>query len=92
MASTGTESGAGAGLYELVTLPDDVNEPALLAAAAARGVGMEGLAWHRYAYGGPPGILLGFGNLPEPAIEQGVRLIAEALAEVGEQSRAAIPS
>jgi GntR family transcriptional regulator / MocR family aminotransferase len=75
-------SGAGAGLYELVALPDDVDEAALLAAAAARGVGMEGLAWHRFAHGGPPGVLLGYGNLSEPAIEHGVRLIAEALAEV----------
>jgi GntR family transcriptional regulator / MocR family aminotransferase len=82
----GRPSGAGAGLYELVELPDGVNESALLAAAATRGVGMEGLAWHRYAHGGPPGVLLGYGNLSEPAIEHGVRLIAEALAEVGEAS------
>jgi GntR family transcriptional regulator/MocR family aminotransferase len=80
---SGRPSGAGAGLYELVELPAGVNESALLAAAAARGVGMEGLAWHRYAHGGPPCILLGYGNLSEPAIEHGVRLIAEALAEVG---------
>jgi GntR family transcriptional regulator/MocR family aminotransferase len=80
----GRPSGAGAGLYELVELPEGVNESALLSAAAARGVGMEGLAWHRYGHGGPPGILLGYGNLSEPAIEHGVRLIAEALAEVGE--------
>ena len=45
---------------------------------------MEGLAWHRFTHGGPPGVLLGYGNLSEPAIEQGVRLIAEALAEVSE--------
>jgi GntR family transcriptional regulator/MocR family aminotransferase len=80
---SGQPSGAGAGLFELVTLPGEVSEPALLAAAAARGVGMEGLAWHRFTHGGPPGILLGFGNLSEPAIEQGVRLIAQALSDVG---------
>ena len=82
----GRPSGAQAGLYELVGLPDDVDESALLAAAAARGVGMEGLAWHRFAHGGAPGVLLGYGNLSEPAIEHGVRLIAEALAEVSEPS------
>jgi GntR family transcriptional regulator/MocR family aminotransferase len=75
-------SGTGAGLYELLSLPADVDEPALLDAAAARGVGLEGLAWHRFAHGGPPGVLLGFGNLAEPAIEQGVRLIGQALAQV----------
>jgi GntR family transcriptional regulator/MocR family aminotransferase len=81
----GRPSGAGAGLYELVELPAGVNESALIAAAATRGVGMEGLAWHRFAHGGPPGLLLGYGNLSEPAIEQGVRLIAQALAEVSGQ-------
>lgn len=75
-----TPSGAAAGLFELVELPANVDEAALLAAAAARGVGMEGLSWHRFTHGGAPGLLLGYGNLPEPAIEQGVRLIGEALA------------
>jgi GntR family transcriptional regulator / MocR family aminotransferase len=78
----GAPSGATAGLFELVELPAGVDEPALLAAAATRGVGMEGLAWHRFAHGGAPGLMLGYGNLPAPAIEQGVRLIGEALAEV----------
>jgi GntR family transcriptional regulator/MocR family aminotransferase len=79
----GSLGGDAAGLYELVLLPDEIDEAALLAAAAQRGVGMEGLAWHRFAHGGPPGLLLGYGNLSEPAIEQGVRLISEALAAVG---------
>jgi len=73
--------GGAAGLYELVELPAGVDEAALLAAAAERGVGMEGLSRHRFTHGGPPGVLLGFGNLSEPAIEQGIRLLAEALAE-----------
>ena len=63
-------------------LPDGVDEPALLRAAAARGVGVEGLSLHRFTAGGPPGVLLGYGNLSEPAIEQGVRLLGEAYAEV----------
>jgi GntR family transcriptional regulator/MocR family aminotransferase len=71
-------SGADAGLYELVMLPDGVEEPRLLRAAAERGVGAEGLALHRFAADGPPGVLLGYGNLSEPAIEQGVRLLGEA--------------
>jgi GntR family transcriptional regulator/MocR family aminotransferase len=75
-------SGSEAGLYELVWLPDHVNEVALLANAAARGVGIEGLALHRFRHGGPPGIVLGYGNLAEPAIEHGTRLIAQALAQV----------
>ncbi len=80
----GQVGSGGAGLYALVELPAGVNEAALLVAAAERGVGMEGLAWHRFAHGGPPGLVLGYGNLSEPAIDQGVRLIAEALAAVGD--------
>ncbi len=79
----GRVSGPGAaGLFELVELPVGVDEPRLLRAAAARGVGIEGLSWHRFAADGPPGVLLGYGNLSEPAIEHGVRLIGEALEEV----------
>lgn len=74
-----TPRGAPAGLYELVLLPDRVNERRLLDAAAARGVGFEGLALHSFATGGPPGIILGYGNLPQPAIERGCRLIAQAV-------------
>jgi GntR family transcriptional regulator/MocR family aminotransferase len=71
--------GAAAGLFELVELPRGVDEPALVRAAAARGVGVEGLGLHRYAAAGPPGLVLGYANLAEPAIQQGVRLLAAAL-------------
>ncbi len=71
-----------AGLYELVELPEPVNEAALLASAGERGVGAEGVSWHRFTPGGPPGVLLGYGNLAEPAIEQGIRLLGEAYTEI----------
>jgi GntR family transcriptional regulator/MocR family aminotransferase len=71
-----------AGLYERVELPENLSEQALLAGAAARGVGVEGLALHSFT----PGLVLGYGNLSEPAIEQGVRLLGEALVEVRESS------
>ena len=64
-----------------------MSEHALLASAAARGVGVEGLALHRFIPSGGPGLVLGYGNLAEPAIEQGVRLLGEALAEVREKTR-----
>jgi GntR family transcriptional regulator/MocR family aminotransferase len=67
-----------AGLFELAELPEDVDEAALIEAAARRGVGLEGLALHRFRPGGPPGLVLGFAGLPEPAIEQSIRLVAEA--------------
>jgi GntR family transcriptional regulator / MocR family aminotransferase len=71
-------SPGAAGLFELVTLPGETDEHALVTAAAARGVGVEGLALHRFRPGGYPGLLLGYGNLSEPAIEQGVRLLGKA--------------
>jgi GntR family transcriptional regulator/MocR family aminotransferase len=70
-------SGA-AGLFELVTLPGETDEPELVRAASERGVGVEGLSLHSFLPGGPPGVLLGYGNLSDPAIEQGVRLLGEA--------------
>ena len=72
-----------AGLHELVLLPASVDEPSVLAAAARRDVGLEGLSWHRHTAGGPAGLLVGYANQPEPALEHAVRLIAEAVAEVG---------
>lgn len=78
-------SAAAAGLYELVELSEGTDEAALVTAAAGRGVGVEGLALHRFNPGGPPGLVLGFGCLSEPAIDRGVRLLAEALHEVENQ-------
>ncbi len=75
--------GAGAaGLFELAELPEGLDEAALISAAARRGVGLEGLALHRFKPAGPAGLVLGFAGLPEPAIEQSMRLVAEALTEV----------
>ncbi len=56
-----------------------VDEASLIAAAAERGVGVEGVSLHRFIGDGPPALVLGFGNLPEPAIEHGVRLLGEAI-------------
>jgi GntR family transcriptional regulator/MocR family aminotransferase len=75
-------SGANAGLYELVYLPQELDESQLLRAAGEHGVGAEGLALHSFAPNAPPGVLLGYGNLSEPAIEQGVRLLGESYARI----------
>ncbi|MGZ4225836.1 MAG: MocR-like pyridoxine biosynthesis transcription factor PdxR [Solirubrobacteraceae bacterium] len=71
--------GVAAGLFVLALLPDAVDEEALVSAAAARGVGVEGLAWHRLRAGGPPGLVLGFANLSQAAIERGVAELRRAL-------------
>jgi GntR family transcriptional regulator/MocR family aminotransferase len=69
----------GGGLHQLVMLPDHLDEPALLAAAARHGVGIEGLSLHSYLGACPPGLVMGHAHLAEPAIEHGVRLLADAL-------------
>lgn len=69
----------GAGLYLLAVLPDDVDEPALLAAAARHGLGVEGLSLHSYLGDCSPGVVLGYANMAEPAIARGVRILADAL-------------
>jgi len=71
--------GSGGGLHQLVFLPGQVDEPALLAVAARHGVGIEGLSLHSYAGDCPPGLVLGHAHMAEPAIERGVQLLLDAL-------------
>jgi GntR family transcriptional regulator/MocR family aminotransferase len=75
---TGTGTRAGDGLYLTAVLPDHVDEPALLAAAARLGVGIEGLSLHSYTGDCPPGVVLGHGYMAEAAIERGIELLADA--------------
>ena len=70
---------SGGGLHLLTFLPDHVDEPALLAAAARHGVGIEGLSLHSYTGGCPPGLVLGHAHMAQPAIERGVQLLSDAL-------------
>ena len=73
--------GIAAGLHIVALLPEEVDEAAFLAAAAARGMRLHGLSWFRVTPG-PPGLVLGFGNASEPAIERAVAQLAEVAAAV----------
>ena len=76
-------TGLAAGLHATVRLPAPVDGLALMAAAARHSVGAYPLG---YAYMQPrpvdDGLVLGYANLAEPAIEEGIRLLAAALAEL----------
>ncbi len=72
---------SGGGLHVAVELPSAVDEPALIAAAARRSVGIEGLSLHSYTGACPPGLVLGHAYMSEPAIERGVELLGEAVRE-----------
>lgn len=73
-------TGAPAGIFEPVALGPEIDEHSLLEAAAQRGVGIEGLELHSFAAPVEPGLVLGYGALPEPAIERAVALLADAVA------------
>ncbi len=76
-------TGVAAGLHAIVRLPAAVDGLALMSAAGRRSVGVYPLG---YGYLRPrrldAGLVLGYANLAEPAIEEGVRLLALALADL----------
>jgi GntR family transcriptional regulator/MocR family aminotransferase len=73
-----TPAGVAAGLHLVVHLPSGTDEQAVLDAARTRGLGLSGISEHRVEPG-PPALLLGYGRLPEPAIEAAVQLLADSL-------------
>ena len=76
-------TGASAGLHVLAWLPDGVDETALVEAAAARGVRVNGLApTYSDPARAPRGLVFGYGTATTSEIESGVRLVAEALASL----------
>ena len=80
-----TMSGIAAGLHVLVTLPPGPDEAALEEAAGAAGIRIYPLGGHRVARtpGAPAEILLGYGSLDPPAIEEGVQILADVVANAG---------
>jgi GntR family transcriptional regulator/MocR family aminotransferase len=82
-------TGLAAGLHAIVRLPREVQGAALMRAAAERSVGVYPLA---LGYMQPPlegdGIVLGYANLTESRIEQGVRLLAGVIEELSGASAA----
>jgi GntR family transcriptional regulator/MocR family aminotransferase len=71
-------AGVAAGLHLVVHLPAGTDEPAVLARARSRGVGLYGLSEHRIEPG-PPALLLGYGRIAEPAIAAAVAELAAAV-------------
>lgn len=72
--------GLAAGFHAVAHLPDSLSEPALVSGAGARSIGLYGMS--RYRSSGaisPPQLVLGFGNLREGAIAQGITTIRDLL-------------
>jgi GntR family transcriptional regulator / MocR family aminotransferase len=75
--------GVAAGLHLMVELPPEVDEAAIVAAAADASVGVYGVRAHRARPGaGPPALLLGYGALSEAALAAGVERLATAIRTV----------
>jgi GntR family transcriptional regulator/MocR family aminotransferase len=71
--------GASAGLHVLAWLPPGIDEARVVARAREAGVNVDPLGPY-WGDGGPGGLLFGYGGIAEAAIDEGVRIIAEAMA------------
>jgi GntR family transcriptional regulator/MocR family aminotransferase len=73
-------SGLEAGLHAVVHLPDNVVEADVIAAARDRSVAVYGMSSYRFDRSDrPPALVLGFGNLTESGIDDGVAVLAAVL-------------
>jgi GntR family transcriptional regulator/MocR family aminotransferase len=76
-------TGLAAGLHAVVRLPRRVDGATLVSAAYERSVAVQPLG---FCFAQPRAnhheLLVGYANLPEPAIEEGIRRLASAVAEV----------
>ncbi len=68
-------SGVTAGVFALVQMPDGIVEERLVAAAAAKGVLVEGLGTHCVEPGRDPGLVLGYGNVSRASLRYGVEVL-----------------
>jgi GntR family transcriptional regulator/MocR family aminotransferase len=73
-------SGLAAGFHAVAHLPDGADEQAVIAAARSRLVGLYGMSTYRASRSTtPPQLVLGFGNLSERAIRQGIAAVGDLL-------------
>jgi GntR family transcriptional regulator/MocR family aminotransferase len=85
-------AGVAAGLHLLVTLPDDTPDTLLAERAAAAGVLVHPLSWHRLRPG-PPGLVLGYAaHSPDRLAEAAERLGRALSPPASSRSRSGVPS
>jgi GntR family transcriptional regulator/MocR family aminotransferase len=73
-------SGLAAGLHIVLQLASSDDERTACAAAEARGVAIQSLSQHALpGYTGPPGLLMGYGTISEPAIPHAATELADAI-------------
>jgi GntR family transcriptional regulator/MocR family aminotransferase len=73
-------SGLAAGFHAVASLPGHADEATVISAAHARSIGLHGMSAYRFdSATKPPQLVLGFGNLTEGAITQGIAAIGDLL-------------
>jgi GntR family transcriptional regulator/MocR family aminotransferase len=77
--------GVSAGLHVMTWLPPDLTEAAVTNAALERGLGVYGLAPYWVDKAGPQGLVFGYGSLTEPAVVEGIDLLADAIGSLRRQ-------
>jgi len=75
-------AGVAAGLHLVAWLPPDLDEAAVVDAAARRGVGVYGVTPYRMSAPGPAGLIFGYATLTEATIIEGISILANAVSEV----------
>ena len=71
-------AGIAAGLHLVAWLPEDLDEEAVIAAAAREGVAVAGVSPYRLSPAPRGGLIFGYSNLSERPIADGVRRLARA--------------
>jgi GntR family transcriptional regulator/MocR family aminotransferase len=73
-------SGLAAGFHAVAHMSGDADERAIVEQARDRSIGLYGMnAYRTSGQTGPPQLVLGFGNLTEPAIERGISAVSDLL-------------
>jgi GntR family transcriptional regulator/MocR family aminotransferase len=86
-------AGIAAGLHLVAWLPEDLDEEAVIAAAARRGVALAGVSPYRLTPAPRGGLIFGYSNLSEQQITDGVIRLAQALSSMRDGTAgAATPS
>jgi GntR family transcriptional regulator/MocR family aminotransferase len=75
-------AGVSAGLHLVAWLPPDLDEAAVVDAAARAGVGIEGVTHYRISHAGPGGLIFGYAAVHERAITEGVDILARVVGEL----------
>ena len=72
-------TGISAGMHLLAWLPDELDEEAVIARAAASGIRLDGLRAYRLTPGGTGGLVFGYAAINESAIPSAVSALAQAI-------------